>query len=274
MNTPQEAPGNAVENTAPAPARAAETARPPVDARRPGRARKFRRLLAEIAMIVIGVGITLAGAQAIAWLHLQKDMAQTREAIRKELGDNMAAFQLDIPSWQCGIRHLEALQGWLDRSQPGDVLPLARHAIDSPPTTALLSALWEVEKAGAVVSRMPMAERAKYAEIYTVIVILHATMYGKEWRDLSEFDVLRPLTLDDRIRLHKIVFDASKTTTALALNGQLVLDEMKALGIDPDTHQESDGPAVRKWLERRNAFCAPLLKADAPADARPQASLE
>jgi hypothetical protein len=187
----------------------------------------------EYLIIVVGVLTALGGEQLVEWMHLQGELAETREALREEIAQNGAIVALGTALDQCRLPTLPKLA---DNVRGG-------HPLGDPPSDvgfqSLNFSVWEVARSGSL-SRMPVKERLSYALVYDA--------FEKRQRNidreidvalaLSHFATLGQLEHDQAERVLELI---SALQLIPRVMGREVRDLEKAvqtLGISPEPLSE------------------------------------
>ena len=131
-----------------------------MDIHKPKAAHSWREFLIEIGTIICGILIALGLEQAVDWSRTQRELSETREALRKEITANTRSALLFAAQENC-------LLTWSDRA----VAWAKGGARPEPPVLfeiLLSSTVWDASRAG-VALRMPTDERLKLAGYYNLI---------------------------------------------------------------------------------------------------------
>jgi hypothetical protein len=220
---------------------------------RPKAIHGWREFAKEVGIIVLGVLIALGAEQAVDWLHWKRELAETHDALNRELTHTMGSFQYRITLQGCINHRLDDLSRWLATSQPGDKLPLA-HPIGQPRGYAILTGTWETAKSGQAAWRMPLRERLLYAHLYASLDRFNEVYKADNdiWRQLAEFDGAEPLDHADRMRLRGLISQGRKFAQLVPTFPAFIMPDVVSLRITPEKRPVVDAQGLR-------SFCAPLM---------------
>jgi len=156
----------------------------------------WRDFFIHIATIVIGLLIAVGLEQTVEAIHHRHQVAETREALRKEMAINQVEFQVATTEWRryvpilqtdLAIMHfLEQHPGAPPQSRPGSLRlrTLLMGFTDSA---------WKSAQQSGILSLMPPAEFRADADFYSRLDALN-----KEEHDRGDaLDQLRENTMDD-----------------------------------------------------------------------------
>ena len=211
----------------------------------------WRAFAGEVGIIVLGVLIALGAEQVVQGIHERSEMRQLRDALRGELADDRARWELIRAQDTCTAVRLNALEQWL-ASAPADA-----KLVTNPYRVILLnmhSSAWDLAKTSPASAHIPLKERLTYASLYGAI---------DNWREfINEENVnsnaLSALlaTADDpenrraaRVRLA----EARLFLNRRLLNYGYFFDRFDQLGIKPDYGQQT----IRV---QPKAMCVPLAR--------------
>ena len=136
-----------------------------MDIHKPKPIHGWREFAKEVGIIVLGVAIALAGEQAVEALHWRHQVADAREAVDKEVVDNIRGILTRQQQIDCADRRLDEVRILLTDQLAGRSLPphgaLVKPTHWSKPTTA-----WDTAKASQAAAHMPLQARLAYADAY------------------------------------------------------------------------------------------------------------
>lgn len=132
-----------------------------MDIHKPKAAHSWREFLVEIGTIICGILIALSLEQGVEWLHRQREVAETREALKRELSDNLKTVRYARAENQCLLGIGQRLVGWAK----GGPRPVMTHRAT---LTGLQTNVWEFSKNGPV-ARMPLEEGLAFARYYNLV---------------------------------------------------------------------------------------------------------
>jgi hypothetical protein len=231
-----------------------ETEEAALDIHKPKPVHSWREFLSEIGVIIVGVLIALSAEQAVEWLHWQREVAETREALHVELARDLGNYEFRVAHQDCADRRLGALEQWLERSGTGSPAPAMVRLIGRPSGFGVGADVWDVAKAGQVASHIPLQERLHYAYIYGMIRNLGDALErdNETWSALADYDHAEVLDHQDRIRLHGLIERARRQGQILRYYRSYLTGEAEPLGIRPTKRAAFDAAADA-------SFCAPLF---------------
>src|SRR5579862_3513571 len=159
-------------------------------------------LLKEVATIVIGVLIALSADQAVQWLHVQREVAEAREALHDEIAANATIALFSIEEDRCLTKSLDQYVRW---AQGG---PRAG-AFRAGGFPYLRSSAWEEVRSGPV-THMPLKERLQLAEYYDEVrnQLTAIDLERNAYRPLVAIDQKSQLSATDAQRLLEDVAEA------------------------------------------------------------------
>ena len=136
-----------------------------MDIHRPKPIHGWREFLKEVGIIVLGVAIALAGEQAVEALHWRHQVADAREAIDKEVGDNVRGILARQRQIDCADRRLDEIRVLLANQLAGRLH--GSHAIVAGPVHWSKPAIaWNTAEASQAAAHMPLDVRLAYADVY------------------------------------------------------------------------------------------------------------
>ena len=132
-----------------------------MDIHKPKAAHSIREFAIEIGTIICGILIALGLEQVVEAVRVQREVAETREALHAEIADNAMRAKVMIAENTCAAGARAIVTGWLAGGpRPG----MAAHAMMLP----LSSTVWDTAHAKGV-AYMPMQEQLRLAGYYTGI---------------------------------------------------------------------------------------------------------
>lgn len=132
-----------------------------MDIHKPKAAHSWREFIVEIGTIICGILIALSLEQGVEWLHRRHEVTETREALRRELSDNLKTVRQARAENQCLLALGQRYFGWA-KGGPRPVITRRPHL------TGLQTSVWEFSKNGAV-ARMPLDEGLAFARYYSLV---------------------------------------------------------------------------------------------------------
>ena len=217
----------------------------------------WRDFAGEVGIIVIGVLIALASEQAVEWVHWRFVVADTRQALDRELADDLGVLQSRITQGPCISRRLSELTTVFRRHSNG--LPLAlKGPLGQPQFPHIESSVWETVVADGATSHMQLDVRLRYSRLYAAIFWFREKTdeESEAWSHLSQFDDYEVMTDQDWSALHQWKARAQSVAAKVDANvSQAGIHVMaSALGVQPQAFQFK-----RASLAARNALCRPMI---------------
>jgi hypothetical protein len=209
----------------------------------------WRALAGEVGIIVLGVLIALGAEQVAQAIHERSEMGQLRDALRGELADDRARWELIRAQDPCTAVRLKALEQWLASA------PESARLATNPYRVLLLnmhSSAWDLAKTSPVTTHIPLKERLTYAGLYGAI---------DNWREFINEETVNSNALSallatadepENRRLARVrLAQARLFLNRRQLNYGYFFERFDALGIKPDYGQQT----IRV---NPQAMCAPL----------------
>jgi hypothetical protein len=125
---------------------------------KPKAAHSLREFASEIGTIICGILIALSLEQGAEALHRRAEVAETREALKREIGQNAGVARIAWAENLCTMKRGEALAAWA-KGGPRPAFTERRYM------TPLRTSVWEFSKTGSV-ARMPLEEALAFARYY------------------------------------------------------------------------------------------------------------
>ena len=213
----------------------------------------------------MGVAIALCGEQVVEWLHWREVVAQTREALDRELAQDLGVVQARIDEGPCIARRLTELRTAFQRQAKG--LPLALEwPLGQPQFPHIQSSVWETAVADQGAAHMPLDMRLRYANLYDALYWFRdkTTEESDAWSRLSQFDDRDVMTESDWSALHQwkaraqaVEQKVDANISPFTRNGTTVrplFDSAAGLGVTAEPYRFR--PASQA---ARDALCRPML---------------
>lgn len=217
----------------------------------------WREFVGEVGIIVIGIAIALAGEQAVEWLHWRSVLAETRQALDREMADDLGVMQSRVDQGPCMSRRLFELTAVFRRRSNGQPLAL-KGSLGQPQFPHIESNVWETVVSGGAASHMPLDLRLRYSRFYAGIFWFRdkTDEESEAWSHLSQFDDHDVMTEQDWSALHQWKARAQSLAAKVDANAsQTTIREMaSALGVEPRPFRFK--PAS---LAARDALCRPMI---------------
>jgi hypothetical protein len=158
-----------------------------MDVHKPKPVHSFREFLSEIAVVVVGIAIALAGEQFIEHLHNSRKASEAREGIRDEIAINLAVLGTRREIQRCVDQRIDEVAHLIDASaDPGYVAPTW---LGRPQNWEMLHARWQVVSQAGQAPLLAPDEQAGYGFIYAVL----ADVAADEDREQGDWARLRVL---------------------------------------------------------------------------------
>ena len=236
---------------------------------KPKAVHSVREFLSEIGVIVVGIAIALGGEQVIEWLHWRAVVAETRQALNRELGFDFGVVQARIDQAPCMARRLSELKTVFELRANSQPLRL-RRPFGQPTFPHIRTSVWETAIADQSVSHMPLDAKLRYAGAYEVIYWFRdkSTAEAETWSRLSQLDDEKVMTDQDWSALHQsktyaeaVAQRVDDVILPVAENGSsngLFFGRFAGLGVKTEPFRLPGGAQARVQARLDN-FCQPLL---------------
>jgi hypothetical protein len=236
---------------------------------KPKAVHSLREFLSEIGVIVVGIAIALGGEQVIEWLHWRAVVADTRQALNRELGFDFGVVQSRIDQAPCMARRLTELTTVFELHANGQPIQLKR-PFGQPTFPHLRTAVWETAIADQSVSHMPLDVKLRYAGAYEVIYWFRdkSAAETETWSHLSQIDDQNIMTVQDWSALHQSktyaealqqrVDDVILPSSEDGAGKNLFFGRAAGLGVTAQPFRLPGGAQARVQARLDN-FCQPLL---------------
>jgi hypothetical protein len=217
----------------------------------------WREFAGEVGIIVVGVLIALAGEQAVEWLHWRLVVAETRQALDRELADDLGVMQSRVNQGPCISRRLAELTTVFRSQSNGRPLAL-KGPLGQPQFPHIESSVWETVVADGATSHMPLDQRLRYSRVYAGIFWFRdkTDEESEAWSHLSQFDDHDVMTEQDWSALHQWKSRAQSLAAKVDANVSQtsIHDFASALGVEPRAFQFK-----RASLAARDTLCKPMI---------------
>ena len=193
----------------------------------------WRAFVGEVGIIVIGVLIALGGEQFVEALSWRGHVREARGDLQSELETDLMAAQERIRFASCVDRRMDRIDELIDHppAHPWKLLP--GHVV--VPIRIWSTAEWDSAMATCAVAHMPSADRARYAQIYSLVTGLH-TILLEEFATGTELNLLEhggPLSEASQDRLRADVARIRGYNGLIVLGSSLLSEQMRDMGIAP-----------------------------------------
>ena len=173
----------------------------------------LREFASEIAVVVIGISIALAGEQAVEMIHHRQQLSEARRAIAEELATNIAAskqnlafFRGEVVEYQGNLKAFQYMKQ--HPGAPMETLPAA--IIWSQQFTSYSFSAWRTAHETGVLAYFPLDEARRLELSYQALsLVMHreaehwdAVTEAEDYRHVDESpSQLSPAEIDRRIEL-------------------------------------------------------------------------
>ena len=166
---------------------------------KPKAAHSWREFAVEIGTIVCGILIALGLEQVVSTLEWSRKVAETREAVGLELGENLGKMENRLQLEQCLEQRLNMIANIVDHAASvGSLPPLPTPK--SPPYTSWGSGVWGTAVSAQTASHLPADELRHYGRFYALLERIAGAELQEEaaWTTLFELaGPGRPFTQED-----------------------------------------------------------------------------
>lgn len=216
--------------------------------------KNWREFTKEIGIIVIGIAIALSGEQAIEAIHHRSEVRETREALKEEMGWNIASLNQSLDRSKCGLARLDEIEKWLQSVENGRSINLVR-SIAVPGAFVIHTSVWQVT-AGDAVARMPLEERMSYAELYDLVGAVddNRSRATELWIDLANSLHARRLSDDKLLAIEGDISGIRRLNTTMHSASEFAASNAAKLGIGAGKL-----PDLALDRQARADECQPLL---------------
>jgi hypothetical protein len=200
-----------------------------VEVHTPGAVRNWREFVKEVAIIVLGVLIALAGEEAVQALTWRHEVAIVRESLDDELAFALFAAEERVKIADCQRRTLDRLDEIADTSRGSLVVrnaPVTRNRVWG-------SAAWDAAVASGAIAHMAHDERNTYAVLFSFVRMFRELNLRQEelWATVSAYRRPRPLTETSRERFIEAVSQLRSLTGTMNLAARQFVEQAKPLQI-------------------------------------------
>jgi hypothetical protein len=198
----------------------------------------------EYLIIVIGVLTALGGQQAVDWIHQKNELAETREALREEIAEDLGLVAFGAAADRCRSAVYEKYVDWARGGNRPEGTP------PRPSVVSFAFSAWQVAKAGPL-SRMPVNERLIYSKVYErleaqQIVLARQVDVGLALVQYFDLEQLYP----DQAQRVLELSTASRSIIAVKERvASEILDALQPLGVLPQPVSESRRQTLKEFCE-------------------------
>ena len=166
---------------------------------KPKASHSWREFLTEIGTIICGILIALGLEQVVSTFEWSRKVAETREAVGLELGENLGKMENRLQLEQCLEQRLNVIASTVDHAaNAGSLPPLPTPK--GPPFTTWGSGVWGAAVSAQTAAHLPAVELRHYGRFYALLERIAGAELQEEaaWTTLFELaGPGRPFTEDD-----------------------------------------------------------------------------
>ncbi len=205
-----------------------------MDIHKPKAAHSWREFLVEIGTIVCGILIALGLEQVVEHTRSETQVKEAHEAIKQELGLNLARLRFTSAGDRCREVRLALFEQWSVGAAKLDSVNLFSLR-NQPILSVLRASAWDITKSGAVAAHMPLDDRLKFGNVYDVIGSANDALSEetKVWTRLGRFSGKGVLDAADAKALREDVGVARAYAEARKARLGLLDRRISELGIKP-----------------------------------------
>ena len=217
----------------------------------------WREFAGEVGIIVIGVLIALAAEQVVEWLHWRLMVADTRQALDRELAVDLGMIQARVEQAPCISRRLSELTIVFRRHASRQPLAL-KGALGQPQFPHLDTNVWDTVVADGATSHMPLDVRLRYSRLYAAIFWFRdkTDEESDAWSHLSQFEDQDVMTEQDwsAVRQWKARAQSLAAKVDANVSQASVRQFASASGVEPRPFRFKPGS-----LAARDALCRAMI---------------
>ena len=136
----------------------------------PQPAHGWRAFVGEVAIIVLGVAIALAGEQLVEEWRWHQKVAVVRTSIMGELANDRARWEADMAGASCALKTIDKLDRWAADGAASTTTPDASGLRDQLSFFWMHSANWDLATASQAMDHFPIDEQLALSALYDGIV--------------------------------------------------------------------------------------------------------
>ena len=211
-----------------------------MDIHKPKAAHSIREFLIEIGTIICGILIALGLEQVVEGLRVQREVAETREALNAEIAENVMRAKIAIAENTCSaaiqVKALARLRG-------GPKPPMDARAMLLP----LSSSVWDTAHTTGV-AHTPLDEQLRFARFYDLVRLYDENETRRREVGLRGASILLVdrLTHEQASRLEEDLNGSDVMRGYQTGNARRAIDYAAAMRIEPAVVN----PKMRDGLER------------------------
>jgi hypothetical protein len=158
---------------------------------KPKAAHSWREFLIEIGTIICGIVIALGLEQVVSNIEWSRKVAETREALGLEIGENLGKLEVRTELAQCVDQRLDALASIVDHASKAGVLP-PLPAPTSPPYNSWGTNIWNSALSAQTASHLPAEQLRGYGRFYQVLDRVAGAEFQEEMAWTTLFELAGP----------------------------------------------------------------------------------
>lgn len=187
----------------------------------------------ELIIVVLGVFIALGAQEAVNTWNARRDLADFRNAVDREVAENLAAYEQRIRQSPCANARLEQLEQWQADWRDGDGPPMSGR-VRRPIGYTLSQDVWN-SGATANLSEMVLDQRLHYASLYAGFQTYENLRLREAeiWQRLYAYDHATSLTTAEVNALRGLILSARALASSIDGNWSELKEEAKGIGIRP-----------------------------------------
>lgn len=191
----------------------------------------WRAFAGEVGIIVVGVLIALSAEQFVETMSWRSHVREARYDLQSELESDLAAAQERVQFAPCVARRMDQIDELIDNPPAHRWKLLPGHIV--VPIRVWSSAEWDSALATGAVAHMGSNDRARYAQIYSLLSGLRPVL-NEEFTSVTELYLLErggPLSEASQDRLRADVARIRGYNAVISLASSELSRQMQAAGI-------------------------------------------
>jgi hypothetical protein len=226
-----------------------------MDIRKPKQWHGVREFLKEYAIIVIGVLTALAAEQAVEAVREHHAAAESREAIYREIRQNLSFMKGRLKTQACVEKRLDEIGSLLAKAGEGPMAPPPQW-VGQPSTWFMASQRWQVATESGHASLFDADEQDRLADVYVITTHFADAEHSEQaaWAQLRGLETWTgPLGNAGRVHFASALQSARYELWDIRASIGLAFDRAKVLGIaDNEARTMGGGHAIP------HAVCLPI----------------
>ena len=216
----------------------------------------WRVFAGEVGVIVLGVLIALGGQQIVEDWQWRRETSATRDALRREAADNLAAALQRSQQQPCVERRLKEIAAIFAAHNAGNPIDI-RRPVGRPVSYYGRTDTWQVEIASQSLSHMPLDEKLAFAKAFGDYENLNNVLRLEQdsWLRLNVLNAPDQLEAGDWPPLRQAYAQAQSLSARLKI---ITGDVLASVTLGQRPEQLGRTP-VAVTLARRE-FCEPMLR--------------